>query len=57
MNNIKRFQNAQDLSISVGDTYSEYQLIQKFLDNFHQDGKYSTQIAIHQEELSREKNY
>ena len=28
-----------------------------FLDNFHQDGKYSAQIAIHQAELSREENF
>ena len=28
-----------------------------FLDNFHQDGKYSAQIASHQEELRREENF
>ena len=28
-----------------------------FLDNFHQGGKYSTQIAIHQAELRREDNF
>ena len=51
MNYIKRFQNAQDLSVSVRNTYSEDQLIHTFLDNFHQGGKYSAQIANHQAEL------
>ena len=41
MDYIKRFQNAQDLSVSVGNTYSEDQLIHTFLDNFHQGGKCS----------------
>ena len=27
-----------------------------FLDNFHQGGRYSAQIAINQEELTREEN-
>ena len=48
------FQNAQALSVSVGNIYSEYQLIHTFIDNFHQGGKYSAQIFIHQEELGRE---
>ena len=39
INYIKRFQNAHDLSVSVGDSYSEYQLMHTFLDNFHQGGK------------------
>ena len=38
MNYIKRFQNAHDLSISVGNSYSEDQLMHIFLDNFHQGG-------------------
>ena len=46
-NYIKRFKNAQDLSVSVGNTYPEYQLMHTFLDNFHQGGKYSAQIASH----------
>ena len=54
MNYIKRFQNAQDLSVYVGNTYSEYQLMHTFLDNFHQGGKYSSQISRHQVELRRE---
>ena len=57
MNYIKRFQNAQDLSVSVGNTYSEDQLMHTFLDNFHQGGKYSAQIASHQVELRREENF
>ena len=36
MNYIKIFQNAQALSVSVGNTYSEDQLMHIFLDNFHQ---------------------
>ena len=28
-----------------------------FLDNFHQSGKYSDQLASHQAELKREENY
>ena len=48
INYIKRFQNAHDLSVSVGNSYSEDQLIHTFLDNFHQGGKYSAQIASHQ---------
>ena len=51
MNYIKRFKNAHALSVSVGNTYSEDQLMHIFLDNFHQGGKYSDQISIHQEEL------
>ena len=41
INYIKRFQNAHALSVSVGKSYSEDQLMHTFLDNFHQDGKYS----------------
>ena len=54
MNYIKRFQNAQDLSVSLGNTYSEYQPTHTFLDNFHQGGKHPAQIASHQAELRRE---
>ena len=28
-----------------------------FMDNFHQGGKYSAQIASHQAELKREENF
>ena len=38
MNYIKIFQNSQALSVSVGTTYSEDQLMHIFLDNFHQGG-------------------
>ena len=54
MNYIKIFQNAQALSSSVGNSYSEYQPMHTFMDNFHQGGKYSSQIASHQAELRRE---
>ena len=57
INYIKRFQNAQDLSVSVGNSYSEDQIMHTFLDNFHQDGKYSAQIASHQAELRREEKF
>ena len=45
MNYIERFQNTQDLSVLVGTNYSEDQLMHMFLDNFHQGGKHSAQIA------------
>ena len=54
MNYIKRFQNAQAFSVSVGNSYSGDQLMHLFLDKFCQGGKYTTQIASHQEELRRE---
>ena len=48
MNYIKRFQDAQDSSVSLGNSYSGDQLMHIFLDNFYQGGKYITQIASHQ---------
>ena len=48
INYIKIFQNAQDLSVSVGKNYSEDQLMHILLDNFHQGGKYSDQISSNQ---------
>ena len=39
MNYIKIFQNTEDLSVSVGNPYSEDQLMHTFMDNFHQGGK------------------
>ena len=57
MNYIKTCQNAQDLSVSVGNFYSEDQLMHTFLDSFHKGGKYSSQIAIHQAELRREEKF
>ena len=53
INYIKRFQNAQALSVSVGNSYSEDQIMHTFLDSFHQSGKYSAQLASHQAELRR----
>ena len=47
INYIKRFQNVHALSVSVGNIYSEDQLMHTFLDNFHEGGKYSAQIARH----------
>ena len=57
MNYIKIFQNAQALSISVGNSYAEDQIMHTFLDNFRKSGKYSAQLANHQAELRREENY
>ena len=57
INYIKRFQSAQALSVSVGNSYSEDQIMHTFLDNFQQSGKYSAQLAIHQAKLRREGKY
>ena len=54
MDYIKRLQNAHALSISVGNSYSEYQWMHKFLYNLYIGGKYPAQIASHQAELRRE---
>ena len=54
MNYIKILQNAQAFSVSVGNTYSEDQQMHIILDNFHQGGNYSAQLASHQAELRRE---
>ena len=48
MNYIKKFHNAQNLSVSVGKNYYEDKLMHIFLDNFRQGGKYTSQIASHQ---------
>ena len=47
INCIKIFHNAQELSVLVGNSYSEDQIMHTFLDNFHQGGKYSAQLASH----------
>ena len=57
MNYIKIFQNAQALSVSVGKIYSEDQITNILLDNFHQGGKYISQIESRQAELIREERY
>ena len=57
INYIKRFQNAHALSVSVGNSYFEDQLMHTFLDNFQQGGKYSAQIASYQAELRREEKF
>ena len=57
INYIKRFQNAQALSVSLGNSYSEDQIMHTFLDNFHQSGKYSAQLASNQAELRREETF
>ena len=41
MKYIKRFQNTQDLSVSVQKRYYEDQLMHICLDNFHQSGNYT----------------
>ena len=57
INYINRFQNSHDLSVSIGNSYCEDQLMHTFLDNFHQGEKYSAHIASHQAELRREENF
>ena len=57
INYIKRFQNSQVLSVSVGNSYSEDQIMHTFLDNFHQSRKYLAQLASHQAELTREEKF
>ena len=57
INYIKRFQNTQALAVSVGNIYSEDQIMHTFLDNFQQSGKYSAQLDSHQPELRREGKY
>ena len=51
MNYIKIFQNNQALSVSVGNSSFEDQLMHIFLDNFRQGGEYISHIEIHQSEL------
>ena len=57
INYIEMFQNAQAFSVSVGKSYSEDQIMHTFLDNFHQSGKYSSQLVSHQAELRREEKF
>ena len=57
MNYIKISENAQALSVSVGNYYSADQLMDTLLDNFHQGGKYSAQIASPQVELRRKEKF
>ena len=45
------------MSISVGNSYSDDQLMHTFLDKFHQGGKYSSQIPSRQAELRREETF
>ena len=53
MNYINIFQNAQALPFSLGNSSSEDILMHILLDNFHQGGKYTSQISSHQAELIR----
>ena len=57
MNYIKRFHNAHDLSFSVVNSYSEYQLMHTFMGNFHQRVKYSARIDSHQAQLKKEEKF
>ena len=57
MNYIKKFENSQALSVSVGNSYSQDQLMDIFLDNFRQVIKCTTQTANHQLQLRREGNF
>ena len=57
INYTKRFQNAQVLSVLVGNIYSEDQIMHTFQKEFQQSEKYSAQLASHQAELLREEKY
>ena len=57
INYIKILQNAQALSVSVGNSYSEDQLMHTFLDKIRQGGKYSAQISSHQVAFRREEKF
>ena len=57
INYIKRFQHVYALSVLLGNSYSEDQLLRTFLDSFHQGGKYFAQIDIHWEELRRKETF
>ena len=57
MNYINRFQNAQALTVSVGNIYYEYQLMHICLENFLQGVKYTAQIENHQAELRMEETF
>ena len=57
INYMKIFQNAHVLSIYAGNSYSEDQLMDTFLDHFHRGEKYYAQIAIHQAEIRREEKF
>ena len=57
INYIKKFHNAQALSVSVGNRYSEDQIMHTFLDNFYQSGKHSAQLASQQAELRRKEKF
>ena len=56
MNYINILQNSQAFSVSVGNAYSEFQLMHISMDNFHQGGKYYARLSSHQAELRREGN-
>ena len=53
INYFKIFQNYKALVILVVNSYSEDKLMHTFLQNFQHGRKYSSQIAIHKEELRR----
>ena len=57
LNDFRMNRHAQALIVSVGNSYAENQIMHTFLDNFHQSGKYSSQLASHQAELTREEKY
>ena len=57
MNYIKIFQNAQNLSVLIGNSYSWDHLMHTFLDKLHQGVKHTVQISIHQAGLRGEGNF
>ena len=57
LNYITIFQNAQDLSVLVGSTYSEDQILQILLNNLYQGRKYSAKIDSYHAQLRREETF
>ena len=57
INHIKRFHIARALSVLVGNSYSEDQLMHTFLDNLQHGIKYPAQIASHHLDLRREETF
>ena len=57
INYIKRSYIANTLVISVGNSYTQDQLMRTFLEIFQQGEKYDSCIASHQTELRREERF
>ena len=54
---IKIYQNTQDLSVLEGNSYSGYQIMRIFQDNFRKGVKYKAQIAGHHAEFRKQEKF